>query len=32
MKRAVSRKTISQQVAALAGMGLSELRAEWEGR
>jgi Protein of unknown function (DUF2924) len=32
MKREVTRKVASEQVAALSGMGLSDLRLEWEGR
>lgn len=32
MKRGVLHKDVSQQVAALADMGLAELRVEWKGR
>lgn len=32
MKRKTSRKDISEQVAGLSAMGLSELRTEWEER
>lgn len=32
MKRKASRKDISEQVAGLSAMGLSELRVEWEER